>query len=456
MKDHRVNGYLRRILAGILAAGLILAAGCSSTGSHESGGPEDEVSRSESPSESVVPSGSESPSESAAPSGGESPAESITPSESESPSVPIPSEPAPLEPAPWEDASLPPRERVVAYMTALSQVEWTPSEKIDLTKSKKNLMFFPEVQYKGLPYTNDWDGSLEEFRSYLREGVYLGPVTDEECRGVDCSSSVLSAWAVVSTSFDCVWTRKMLPQAGCGTIRVGDYVIPEGSEGTEDIIRANEEQRIYEAYAALLPGDAVVQYTDHGHARMIVGEPDVRRNADGTISGLSSVVTTEIDSRLRSGEGYASCWIVEHTYYFRDLIDDFYIPLTIPELVSGEAPELSLTLNEDNTAETLLAEGGLRGTLESNYRITMVKASVLEEAAGNAGGGSVGVKTVRESLYFPVNNIDLVMSSRMAELSKLNETLDICSLPAGRYVLKLTAKAAGETREVFQIEFEKP
>ncbi len=336
------------------------------------------------------------------------------------------------------------REKAVAYMTALSEEEWSPSVRIDLTQSKTGLIYEPGTRYVGLPYTNDWDSSLEEFRSYLEDGVYTGPVTDEECKGVDCSSSILAAWSSVGASVDCVWTKKMLPQYGNGMVKVGEYVIPEGAEGTVAIIAENDVQTIYKAYAEMLPADAMVTYTTSGHARMVVSEPDIRYNADGTISGLSSVITTEIDSSVKNKGDYSTCWIVEHKYYFQELIDKYYVPLTIPELLSGNAPEAEWTVSEENTEESILESFGLRGTLSSNYRIFEVKASVLE-----AG------EILRESLVFPVNNTALVMTSRSQDLGKLNEALDLRNLPKGNYELKLTAKIRGEYQDVLQISFEK-
>lgn len=187
------------------------------------------------------------------------------------------------------------RAKTVAYMRAMSQVEWTPAQHMDFTDCRTDYHLFSGVTYRGLPYVNQMDCSLEEFQSWLRDGVYIGPVSSKECIGVDCSSSVLAAWGKIASSFDYVWTKRMMPFYG-GALPVGTYRIPEDATGSDQVILANDLQTIYAAYAQLQPADAVVTYNKRGHVRMVAQKPVVLREPDGAISDLSYVVTHEICS----------------------------------------------------------------------------------------------------------------------------------------------------------------
>ena len=235
-----------------------------------------------------------------------------------------------------------------------------------------------------------------------------------------------------------------------GIIPVGDYVIPDGAQNTNPVFEANTQQEMYAAYAQLRPADAVVKYTTSGHARMVVTEPVIRYQSDGSISGLSYLCTTEI-VRPRTNHGdYETCWLVEQKYYFSDLIRECYIPLTCAEFVTGEAETPSLSVSEINTSETVLNKNGLDGTLKSNYRIIQVAAVIT------AANGTVAAQAV----IYPLNTVKLgvgnyQMVSKSFDLTQLNGQLNIAALDAGRYTLKLQAKVNGEVKEVLSVSFVK-
>jgi len=344
------------------------------------------------------------------------------------------------------------RQKAVEYMTAMSQMLWTPKADIDLTSVRSNYILTAGTAYRGLPYVNEIDGSLEEFSHYVEDGVYSGPVEGLTCIGVDCTSSVLVAWSQVCTSFNCTWTRAMLPTyaPNNGIVRVGDYVIPDGAQNTNLVFETNTEQEMYAAYAQLKPADAVVNYTTRGHARMVVTEPVLQYKSDGSISGLSYLHTTEIVSPRTNHGDYETCWRVEQKYYFSDLSRECYIPLTCAEFVTGEAETPTLSVSENNTAETILANNGLTGTLTSNYRMIQVEIVITDTT------GTVAAQTV----VYPLNTVKLgvgnyQMVSKSFDLTQLNGQLNIAALDAGRYTLKLRAKVNGKVKEVLSVTFVK-
>lgn len=378
---------------------------------------------------------------------------SYVPSEPDAPVIPDePDNPDnPDEPDPPADANAH-RQKAVDYMTAMSQIAWTPERDIDLTSVRDNYILTAGTTYRGLPYVNEIDGSLEQFSHYVEDGVYKGPVEGTTCVGVDCTSSVLAAWANVCTSFNCTWTRAMLPTYAPdnGIVLVGDYVIPDGAKSTDLVFEANTEQEMYAAYAKLLPADALVNYTTSGHARMVVSEPVLQYKSDGSISGLSYVYTTEIVSPRTNHGDYETCWIVHEKYYFSTLLKDYYIPLTCQEFVTGEAEAPTLSVDQSNTADTLLTNGGLTGTLTSNYRIIQVEAAVTDS------NGAVAARSVA----YPLNTVKLgtgqyQMISKSFDLANLNTDLNLGSLGAGQYTLTLRAKVNGQEKDVLSISFAK-
>lgn len=375
----------------------------------------------------------------------ETPETPETPEEPEEPEEPeIPEEPE--EPGEEELASV--RQKALDYMRAMGEVVWSPAEKLDFTSISSGTMY-AGTTYRGLPYVNTIDSSLEEFQGILEDGVYTGPTDIDEILGVDCSSSVLAAWSQIGASFNYVWTWQMMPFVEGGTIPVGEYKLPEevtyGSTGTDDVIALNDQQTIYRAYAQLKPADAVINYTTSGHTRMVAEEPVIIYKSNGEISNASYVVTHEIWKNNHSDGELNTCWYLDRTYTFGELYKTSYLPVTCPELAAEEAAEVELTLTEENTVESLLTEVGLQGKLESNYRIFEVVAEIV---------GSNGT-VVRRVVEYPINTISLQMASKTYNLEKLNDALYVEGLGADTYTLTLSAKVAGELQTVLTLEFSK-
>ena len=314
-----------------------------------------------------------------------------------------------------------------------------------------------------MPYGNDVDASMLEFESCLDENnVYTGP-DGHEIKGVDCSSSVTAAWSQVAASVDYTWTWQILPyskyRGSQGTIPVGDYKLPdhgdiasnatweEARTHTGLVIGMNDVQTMCESYAKLLPADAVVKYLMAGHTRMVSKAPVVVRKTDGTIDPrLSYITTIEIAgpparNKDANGNQILTCWLVDYQYTFQSLLDDCYIPITCPELVSGEIPEPKVTLD---SKQDVAAVKGLTGMVSSNYRLFRVKA-VVTDATG---------KEVSMAQAFPLNMVDLTMASNYFNLDHLNNDLKIGSLSAGTYQLTLTVNVGTGERTVLTQAFQ--
>lgn len=335
------------------------------------------------------------------------------------------------------------REKAVAYMKAMAAVEWTPGTNTAGAPYWSNYKY--GTVYHGLPYTNIWDSSLEEFTAYVKDGVYTGPVGEATAIGVDCTSSTLAAWATVITDCSAVWTAQMMPRR-YGTVPVGEYVAKALMSDTTAIVQGNDEQVMYRSYAQVLPGDAILRYKNsEGHCRMITKEPTVVTLPDGSIDGSKSFVyITEIGYAGKDAQGYPTMWNVDKAYSFKDLIGTNYVPISTPELDAGVAAPLEIEVTETPDPSRLLTEG-LSGKISCNYRIFEVTVTVTD--------GS-GREVVRVTDY-PVNNPNnsMTQSSRKYRLTTLDTQLKLKELPAGSYTLSVTVNAAGETRTVLTQSF---
>ncbi len=336
------------------------------------------------------------------------------------------------------------RERAVAYMKAMAAVEWTPGTDTAGADYWTDYKF--GTKYHGLPYTNIWDSSLEEFTAYLQDGVYTGPVSKTNAIGVDCTSSTLAAWGTAITDCTAVWTAQMMLFRN-GTIKVGEYVSKAAMADTKAIVAANEEQVIFKAYAQVIPADAILRYEDggEGHCRMVTQHPTVTYLADGSIDGNNSYIyVTEIGVPGVDAQGFETVWAVDRPYSFSQLIKTNYIPITTKEMNEGKEIPAKVTLTEETSPEKLLTEG-FYGKLKCNYRMYEIIAAVTD-AAG---------QEVRRVIEYPVNNPEncLQQSSREYRLSGLDLPLALKELPAGTYQLSVSVNAAAKLLPAFSIDF---
>jgi len=338
------------------------------------------------------------------------------------------------------------RGKAVAYMRAMALVEWTPHCDMDFTAAWPDLVYTAGARYRGLPYVNFRNSSLEEFSAFIdEEGVYAGPAAWTGCAGVDCSSAVLAAWGAISSSFDYVWSLPMMQYA----VPVGDYTIPEGFSAREEatsceVIALNDRQTIYKAYAQLQPGDAVVKYKTAGHVRMICERPVVFYDDNGGIDDTSYVTAHEITVPVFEHCGYKTSWKIDTPFSFADLHKTDYLPVTCKELIENKAEEPALSIDYPNSAMSIRNNGGFAGLLQSNYRIFMVEA-VIRDKSGNI---------IRQPVEYPANAVDLRMVSKSYDLARLNSELDIGGLGTGNYTLTLSAKTAGQNMIVYETIFE--
>lgn len=375
------------------------------------------------------------------------------------------------------------RDIVEAEMRRMMSMFWTPAEDItytlngqsmgiesDLTTAPDKLITLKAGRiYRGMPYTHG-SGSGYSFLTYATDqdekGVYtISGLDPESLSGStgnrawgrsrisnDCADAVFWAWAQVSSSITFDQTQYMTEPYGC--LKVGDYEcnVIKFTGYTKPVCKENGEQRMYAAYGHLQKGDAMVLYTDGsgGHAVMIV---DVHvEQADGVIDGSKSYVTIleQISSNLQAEASYfdealgqdvyLSCG-VDTQWSFETIFKRGYLPITCKELVDP-TPRPEETLTDTVTTPTL--DNILGGTLESNYRISSVTATVTD-SKGNTVQQATCFGRQSEMYTFSVSRL-----TSAQEQAVMDGSIDLSALPAGSYRCTVSCRLSTGREMVFR------
>ena len=283
------------------------------------------------------------------------------------------------------------RATALQAMQDFVSLPWTPDKYYTYQNPydivDKQFQFVPEVTFGGLPYTNAHTGLFQWYAFYDETtGIMSYPGDGMEWSanlGSVCADTMMWSWSTVVNSVGGRFnTFTMTPEYGF--IPVGNYEIPEGildfrNHPTDRICADNGMDVIFEAYAQMLPADALVSTPD-GHAVMVVQLGEVVRNDDGTIDGEKSTVFI-CDQRGGTGNYFYEDEIdgetlllsgrTNHEYTFAKLFSLGYIPVTCEEFlgISGyEKPEVTF----EGSTESL--DQVLAGTIKTQYLLATVEA----------------------------------------------------------------------------------
>lgn len=271
------------------------------------------------------------------------------------------------------------RAAAVRAMSDELSIAWYSQKGFDYEKSGvaagKTFTFQAMTPFAGLPYTNGSSGLFHWLRFYDLKSGELYPFDTEmlaDTLGNSCYSSVTWGWAsVAADSIRWKTTHEMTPQNGA--IIVGDYDI--GGVGnsykdhpTPDIIRENGDQRMFEAYALVLPADALLYIPagDGNHIRMAEEKAYTVRKEDGTIDGDESYIVYQDQwTGHLSGDGVyfneneagQKLHFSGHKHTkisFSTLLREGYIPITMKVFTGEEpykVPEVTANAKEGMTIE---------------------------------------------------------------------------------------------------------
>lgn len=331
------------------------------------------------------------------------------------------------------------RQMVVDYMYAMANVQWTAGITIDYSSYSSSLVYESGKTYLGMVYNNNQNG-FEAFMDLLDENnCHTGTITGwSSAVGNSCATSIEHAWQLVSATVDYGYSQDMMPYyKHTGVVPVGDidWSCYNGTN-TNSIIGQHDRQTIFEAYAQMLPGDALMRYQNNGgHALMLTKAPTVVRNEDGTINMAQSYLyLTDQNNRLHNRREYPSSWEVDRPMTFSNALQDGYLPVTVAELRDGIAPVPTFTVTAP-TAENLAA-GNVKGNVRSNYCLNTLRMELRS--------GETLVATAVSHPY-----------ERSCGFSDLGKDLKIADLPAGQYTLTIIAEVGLATQTIVETTFTK-
>lgn len=346
------------------------------------------------------------------------------------------------------------RQICVDFMRLQQTFTWTPAQDLDYlctsatTADENGLLHYKAgTIYAGLPYgggsatlysamdyydpvTGVWDVSA------LVSGTSF-PLTN------DCGTAVVWSLARVCTSLKKVGTVNMTQKNGY--LPVGQFTYDptierfDASEETltKAICNTNGEQVMFESYALLQKADGIVRRNaSNGHARMVVEDAVVVRNADGSIDGANSYIITFEQSSGKSKRTVDNQEIIQNgwinkQYKFSTLFKDGYLPFTIAEFTGAKEVERA-QVSLDRTGSGLSLAALRSASVSTNYIIAKVTLTVT---------GSDGV--VKEKI---TNN---VKASKLYSSYKLSNLIPAAFTPSGHVLITATV-GSGETLTVYE------
>ncbi|MBQ9974268.1 MAG: hypothetical protein IJP02_04835 [Oscillospiraceae bacterium] len=293
------------------------------------------------------------------------------------------------------------RDIVVNQAYEILSYPWTVDKLFVTDNHGSPLNHYPGWLYKGPVYVGTGiDSSWEMYKAaHDASGKYISGLTSQDAIGMQCINYTYAAIAAVTPTklYSLGIAKYVLPLLG--TLKNEPF-----THEAPDIIRANEEKAVYEAYAQLKPGDLAM---NTGHARIVTVAPKVVYKADGTIDpaksavGLSetagsnqyfwltpageSVVSVQAPDEYKKANPthtylYGTTMRVDLAYTFAQLYDSDYLPYTLPEYAEGKVAKQRVEAIVYSDAATV-AKNGFKAVVSSNYYVASTTLT-LTDAAG--------------------------------------------------------------------------
>lgn len=291
------------------------------------------------------------------------------------------------------------RQMAVQAMRDLLTIQW--HTEIDITYRKtgpvngKQFHHEPGKTYGGMFYSGASSGLFQFLEYYdFDSGCLRFPGNSNDLKsslGSSCADTLLWAWSTVCNSFTGgYYPIMMVPKNGYCT--VGDYKLKEGIKTFYEypsytVIRENGNTVMLEAYAKMLPADALVTNSDN-HAMMVTEAPTVVYLADGSIDSANSFVM--IQDQRAGGKTFYEYKIDGHKVYlsgridgkytFDKLLEEHYIPVTTQEflgLKEYDKAQVSASSERPDTWDDLL-----NSEMTANYPLAVLNTYLIK-ADGN-------------------------------------------------------------------------
>jgi len=275
--------------------------------------------------------------------------------------------------------------------------------------------------YGGLPYVGLASSAIYRVMDFIDEetgvvNIYAVAGKEHETQkmfGNQCANGAYQGWSRFINSAKYSGTPSMTLVNGF--IPVGPYTydeyISKWTEGynTKAVVSENEEQTLYESYAQMIPADGFVNFTTAGHVMMLIAEPEVVKNDDGTINGnLSNLYITDQHVQFVSythPDGGDQCQLaryVNRKFTFAEMRNSGYLPFTYKEWLGEdpiEVPETTVSVEGDSITLGKLFETKVK----SNYHIydiyveiyDAVGNEIVKVATHNRGASNYEIKFMR-------------------------------------------------------------
>ena len=305
------------------------------------------------------------------------------------------------------------RALVVDFFRFAKTAVWIPADDYDYTvKSEGEVKtIVGAVKYGGLPYTSVSSGNIYRLMDYMdpKTGVVnLENAVNKDSQydgwktfGNQCSIGAYWGWGRVINSAAYTWTQ------GCVAknkfIMLGDLQVRDengklisihdakrnwssntsskpNNYGTDECMKDNDPQKIFQAYALLKKGDGLVYYTTAGHVIMSATDAVVVYQADGvTIDPIKSYIyiidqgqtweemTNEQGDRL----SYKGGVDVKKTFF--DLMGGNYVPFTYREYTGEDPVEITKVGLIDKDKNALIS-----GTISESDRKFVAETNLLK------------------------------------------------------------------------------
>lgn len=340
------------------------------------------------------------------------------------------------------------RAMAVKAMQDILSIQWCTEKEIRYRKngpvSKKEFVHEPGNTYAGLLYSTASTGLFQFYEYYNSEtGCLEYPGTSEELKlelGNSCADALLWSWSTVCNSISGgFYPVLMVPSNGYRL--VGDYTYQQSIQSYNElpsyaIIENNGADVILNAYAKMLPADALLSTTDN-HAMMVIEAPVVIYKNDGKIDPASSYVMIQ-DQRAggstfyvvkEKGQTLNYSGRIRAKITFAELLEDNYIPVTTAEFLGEKPYEKAAVTASKNCANISDLKSA---TIEANYPLAIVNILTVDQA---------GSKTVLMRQLFSANDMYGVPHS--FSLSKFKD-LDSISPSSGATIQVEVVVSTGE------------
>jgi len=365
---------------------------------------------------------------------------------------------------PLSDEIMAVRNKAVKAMEQLVTVEWRVTQDLVHTctcqLSGCHGTYSDQYLYIGTPY-NHKCSSITRFNYILNEDktvaewfydldsfdgfdIYIGN---------DCSSCVQQAWWTVSNTTNTMNTSYIAPAYGKGTVAVGNWTSDfqmktETRDGvnttfTAQYLEATDYQVMMESYAAMRPGDAILnRVAAGGHTQMCATFPVIVRNQKGEINAEYSYAKFHEEggtsNQADEPNGILSSCSYYDQYSFAWLYNDCYVPVSTIELQTGKQDPVEATL--EGAVEGY--SGMFTGRVKTNYHLDYAKLTVVD-SQGNTVLDHPIFTTTQKSGDYGGNYFTARMYTDWMDMGSFAGIMGMVQLEKGEtYTYKVTAGLA--------------